>query len=739
MAKRTLRHRKTSASPSSATRPTPETARSEDTIFAELQRLCASPGYIHAIAYFCWRDNLIRMSGPILTPKDLEYQSSHDRLLRTEIATLIGLLVKGEIDLTLPPPDVMQAYVQATEDLLYELHQSMMKPWFAGWDMSSGTVSGPDPFSSASAIREPIFYSAEGAYSFQYSDLAPRKYLNDNNWLSANKGFTIEQASSVCAAVGEFQTRKIVDTTASLGKMKPNERTILPGFIFTDSEISTLSGVPLDITRRILISFSYDAISLNSTFNSLSDFNATNATPILSLAEGEFILLQHYSLVEAVYETPFFWMASDKSYAPQALKHRGDFTERYAFERLSSVFGAARTHQNVNIYDGRDRVGEIDTLVLFGDRAIVVQAKSKRLTIEARKGNDLQLQTDFQKAIQHSYDQALVCAKALRSTGLRFVDGVGTDLTIPTAPRVIFPVCLVSDHYPGLAFQARQFLNLDASETIPYPLISDIFTFDVLCELLNTPLHFINYLSLRARYADKLIVSQELAILGYHLSHNLWLSDDYTLINLDDDFTASLDIAMLARRNGAPGAKTPKGILTRFQGLTIGRLVQDIEAAGAPELTGLGLAFVQLSTESAEQLSKGIDRLVRETSTTGGHRDLSVSLDSGKSGVTVHINSLPDLVARDRLTMHCRIRKHAARAEAWYGLLLSPGTGAIRGALIHEEAWQDDPALDETLKLWPNRDPVPLETLSTGRKKIGRNDLCPCGSGRKYKKCCLRS
>ena len=23
-------------------------------------------------------------------------------------------------------------------------------------------------------------------------------------------------------------------------------------------------------------------------------------------------------------------------------------------------------------------------------------------------------------------------------------------------------------------------------------------------------------------------------------------------------------------------------------------------------------------------------------------------------------------------------------------------------------------------------------------KKIGRNDLCPCGSGRKYKKCCLR-
>lgn len=24
-------------------------------------------------------------------------------------------------------------------------------------------------------------------------------------------------------------------------------------------------------------------------------------------------------------------------------------------------------------------------------------------------------------------------------------------------------------------------------------------------------------------------------------------------------------------------------------------------------------------------------------------------------------------------------------------------------------------------------------------EKLGRNDLCPCGSGRRYKRCCLRS
>jgi uncharacterized protein YecA (UPF0149 family) len=26
-----------------------------------------------------------------------------------------------------------------------------------------------------------------------------------------------------------------------------------------------------------------------------------------------------------------------------------------------------------------------------------------------------------------------------------------------------------------------------------------------------------------------------------------------------------------------------------------------------------------------------------------------------------------------------------------------------------------------------------------GHRKIGRNDPCPCGSGKKYKKCCLNA
>ena len=110
-------------------------------------------------------------------------------------------------------------------------------------------------------------------------------------------------------------------------------------------------------------------------------------------------------------------------------------------------------------YSGRNRFAEADALVFFGDRAIVVQAKSKRLTIEARKGNDLQLKEDFKKAIQSAYDQARRCAEALTLEGFRFVNRSGGEIAISEKPRVVYPICVVSDHYPALAFQARQFLK----------------------------------------------------------------------------------------------------------------------------------------------------------------------------------------------------------------------------------------------------------------------------------------
>jgi uncharacterized protein YecA (UPF0149 family) len=49
------------------------------------------------------------------------------------------------------------------------------------------------------------------------------------------------------------------------------------------------------------------------------------------------------------------------------------------------------------------------------------------------------------------------------------------------------------------------------------------------------------------------------------------------------------------------------------------------------------------------------------------------------------------------------------------------------------------PAIQHTLSELPNvaaRLQVSSPQVTTSRQKVGRNDPCPCGSGKKFKKCC---
>jgi hypothetical protein len=255
--------------------------------------------------------------------------------------------------------------------------------------------------------------------------------------------------------------------------------------------------------------------------------------------------------------------------------------------------------------------------------------------------------------------------------------------------------------------------------------------------MLGTPFHFLNYIALRARFGEKIFAPNELTILGFHLSQNLWLDPKLDGVALDDTLASGLDIAMLARRDSLLGNKTPPGILTRFRRLTLGRLLSEIEMTASPQLTGLGLLLLQFGSDTALALNAGIDRIVRQAKLDGMNHDVSVGGGEGAlPGVTVHCNSLAEDIAREHLFKHCSVRKYDAQANAWYGLLLNP-SGGIRAVLALEHDWKPDSQMDYAMKSWPKRQPILISQLAS--KKIGRNAQCLCGSGKKYKKCCLRA
>jgi hypothetical protein len=712
--------------------------RKEQEIFDDLAKLCTTSGYVHAIAHFSFRDNIVSYVGE-MKPEDMQHLFSDTRLIRTELSTLKGLLIKQEIDYALPSPAVMQEYLAKTEALLGELHHAMSEPMWAGLDPKKVSAEGFNPFTSGTVLREPIFYGGESAYSFQYRDLAAPKYASDDEWLKTHKGFSIGIARDVVHAVARVQGDKLTATRNALKEALADVETVFPAFLFTTDEVARESGINRDAVQRVLTAFALPAGERNEGFNELHDFNVANALPLLPVDDGEFVLFHIYSLVEALYEAPFYWMCADTAYVTTAMRHRGRFTEDFSRERLDQVFGKDKVYSNLDIFEAKGRkVGEIDVLVIFGNRAIVLQAKSKRLTLEARRGNNAQIRDDFKKSIQDSYDQGYACATMLLDPKYRLINSASEQISIPHVLTEVYIICVVADHYPALAFQARQFLRSATTDVIQPPFIMDVFALDAITEMLQSPLRLLNYVSQRTKYVDKLLAHHEMTILSYHLKKNLWLDDEFDQVMLHDDISIDLNIAMAVRRDGVAGERTPAGILTRFSSTSLGRIVEQIEERPDPATIDLGLMLLTLGENTVVEVSKGIDAIADQARKDRKSHDFTVGIGSGGTGLTIHCNDDPVAVSGPRLQGHCHKRKYTQKADTWFGLCILPDQ-RLRFGLNLNYKWEQSAEMDALTNGMKGARKIPeLLPPAPAKRKVGRNDPCPCGSGLKYKKCCLK-
>ncbi len=578
----------------------------------------------------------------------------------------------------------MQQYVDETETLLKALHKSMASAVTEVGVPENTAKENFKPF-TGQALREPISYGGESAYSFQYRELAPKKYAGDDEWLKANKGFSIQTARNIAQAVVTIQNEKSGATLPKIIQSCPDEWNFLPVFTFASREVAECAGLDKAVVEKVLVAFSVPTEKRNENFRELNGFNMIGETPLIRYGTDSFILFQQYDLLEALYEAPFYWMCKDRKYKDTAMQNRGRFAEEFCRERLELVFGKENVHSNVDIFKSKStQLGEIDVLVLFGSRVIVLQAKSKQLTLESRKGNDRKIKADFKKSVQHAYDQGYACAKALIDGTYQSVSANSKKINMPNNIKELYILCIVSDHYPALSLQALQFLRFEKNETIHPPFVMDIFMLDTMTEMLQSPLRLLSYISRRTKCFNKFIALQEKTILSYHLKYNLynlWLENEQDTVLFDDSISVDLDVPMTVRREGIPGKPTPDGILTRFGTATLGHIIKQIEASQDLATIDLGFMLLTLSEETVTSVNEGIDRIVRLARIDGKGHDFTISIGEGGTGLTIHCNNDQLSVAFSRLYAHCTKRKSVHQADSWFGLCISPENAMLRFGL----------------------------------------------------------
>jgi hypothetical protein len=712
------------------------TSRTEPDIFEDLSRLCLTPGYIHVIAYFTLRDTVIRYREQV-TADSMENLYGFSRLVRNEINFLLGLLAKQEVDYSLPTPQAFSELIEQTETLLLEFHHAISAEI---WNETDGmSLERIDELSSSGKVmREAIFYGGEAAYSFQYRDLLILKYVADNPWLRANVGFEIEECEKVVRAVGRILNGNATFINDETKFLPEDIESYLPANHFTAQDVAHRTGLPFDSVVHILSYFTLPKGPQNKGFTKAQDFNQICARPLLK--DGDrYYLFNIYNLTESAYQSPFYWMWDDTPYRDSISKNRGDFTEGFSERRLVHVFGRENVHAGVGVYQGKHGIGEIDILVIFGDRLIILEAKSKQLTIPARQGKDENLQSDFQAAVQLACDQASGSAKLILDGKITLIKKDKSALVLPKPIKRVYLMTVVSDHYPALTYQASQFLKLDKQDRVAAPYVTDVFHLDVLAEMLESPLYFLSYIDRRTGYIDKLFSSFEMTNLSYHLQKNLWIEEDKDRFILDDDISAPLDAAMLVRREGMPGAWTPDGIITRLNETKIGKIISQIEREANPAMIAFGFQVLTMSERAVLDISNTLDKLAQQTRQHGKNHDVSVLSNDRTAGITFMTCLTKTEKLIQRISVYCSLKKYQQKVQRWFGILINASNGRIEYGTVVEEEWTHDASMDKLAKEFLRAPSVDLTTIrkTVLRKKVGRNEPCTCGSGRKYKVCCL--
>ena len=235
--------------------------------------------------------------------------------------------------------------------------------------------------------------------------------------------------------------------------------------------------------------------------------------------------------------------------------------------------------------------------------------------------------------------------------------------------------------------------------------------------------------------------SNEFSVLGYHLRSNLWIQND-EFFYLHDDISTDLDIAMLSKRSGLIGATTPPGLLTKVCNvdLPLGKLLKEIESRELPSIIEFGLLVFTFSEETIKQLNNGIKRICTLTKNDGRQHDFTIAI--ADTGITIHSNDAQMEAAVKRLDGHCSIRKYACKSKRWFGVLLTSAPDCkLRNGVKLEFDYEYSEVMEKCLSEMPQapvlKDGKIHDFSGLPRKKLGRNDPCPCGSGLKFKRCCI--
>ena len=705
-----------------------------DKLIDDLETLTQEDGFPYTFAYL--------ILAALWTSKDeMADIDWHTRPNHKELSLLLGLMIKHPLRLThVPTRQLVDSHIARANRLFKDLQAEHLF-----FPTSSTNVTPPADttplhekleaydnwMTTGRGMVEPIFYGGSGANDFQYLQMADKRYRHDRNWIRTQLGISIAEINSIARALKQLTHRQVnhLPTTAAFRDLLIH---CLTALTFAPDDLPNIQKTTME---RFLELFAVIPGTDNTAFCSIADYNVIHSKPIVRINSRRYFLPLYDNLAESVYESPYYWMLEDASYSNQALANRGNATEEIAHDLLTPVFGNENVYRGVKVRHGKNELTDIDVLAVSQNKAVIVQAKSKKLTITSRQGDGESLTNDFQRAVQNAYEQGLVARKALLQSIGAITGSTDRPIRLDQPIDEVYLVCLTGDHYPALATQVARYLV--KTENDPHPVAMSAFDLEVVAHYLNEAVEFIYYLRQRSTYSSYFRADSEITLLGFHLSNKLFPAEQADGFYVHSDYAQLVDLNFRVAMGHWPSTESAHRLFHQWRNELFDRIVEQVKAgSNACRMDVLFLLF-DLAGDAADNITRIVESIQLKTRIDGQSHDASFPISRHSTGITF-VSIAPLLTTRERQDSKREFprlalaRKHKGRADEWLALASIAGSEKAFDMLWYSnEPWRPDAELDDLVRSVLK----PGTFLRAECRKIGRNESCPCGSGIKFKRC----
>ena len=436
-----------------------------------------------------------------------------------------------------------------------------------------------------------------------------------------------------------------------------------------------------------------------------------------------------------------------KDYEQDKQKIIKDFSkniENYTKEVFFKILGDNAQYYQNNYYKRNGKSIENDLLIQLDDYLFIIEIKSGNFTPDlAYEKIDSHIET-LNNLVSKAGTQISELEKELFEKGtLKLFDSNKKRAKLKTILdknkyKNIFKMAITFEGFNEIAARAEKVGIISLNDNIIVCSIDDLEVYGDYFE--NQPINFINYITNRTLATqNKLInLNDELDHLGLYLEWGCYsmkvdeIAKEYKNIGIIwfDDFRSRINDYYNGKYYKSeiekPRLKYPEQINKIIEFLNSNKIKHNII---------IGNSLISCNSDDQSNLNSYIENMSIFTKETGRYKYLSTKIDNYLFIISCCIEKIKN---EEKLIKDCYANlKISDVNDAYTMFVIYDNKDKISNIKAHHLTKEDyQYKTDSEIEIISSILKLKRNNSIQIKRKIGRNDPCPCGSGKKYKKCC---